>query len=259
MNKVLALGLCFAALVTNAGPEKNSLGTRIVGGVEASEGEFPFIVSLQSSYGGHFCGGSLIKRNWVLTAAHCVQGGSVGKILVGLHSQKDPSRAETIAPKRIIAHPQYDSGTTDFDFALIELETSSSFAPVELNVNKSIGDDDQTLGAAAITAGWGTTREGSGALPDKLRKVDVPLVSRAECLKSYPGKITERMVCAGYPQGGKDSCQGDSGGPLVTRHDNGQYTLVGIVSWGEGCARKNKYGVYSNIAAASEWIAENSK
>ncbi len=259
MNKVLALVLCFVALGVNAGTAKNSLGTRIVGGVEASEGEFPFIVSLQGSYGGHFCGGSLIKANWVLTAAHCVEGGSVAKIIVGLLSQRDQSRAEVLKPKRIIPHPQYDSDTTDYDFALIELETSSSFVPVELNLNKSIGDDEGTLGAEAITAGWGTTREGSSSLPDKLRKVDVPLVSREECLKSYPGKITERMVCAGYPQGGKDSCQGDSGGPLVTKHTNGSYSLVGVVSWGEGCARKNKYGVYSNVASMTEWIAENAK
>lgn len=259
MNKVLALVLCFAALGVNAGTAKNSLGTRIVGGVEATEGEFPFMVSLQSSYGGHFCGGSLIKNNWVLTAAHCVQGGSVGKIIVGLHSQKDQSRAEVLKPKRIISHPQYNSGTTDYDFALIELETSSTFKPVDVNQNKTIGDDETTMGAEAITAGWGTTREGSGALPDKLRKVDVPLVSRAECLKSYPGKITERMICAGYAAGGKDSCQGDSGGPLVTKAANGDYTLVGVVSWGEGCARKNKYGVYSNIVSVNDWIAENSK
>lgn len=246
--------------LASAEVQKKSIGVRIVGGVEAAEGEFPFIVSLQSSSsGGHFCGGSLIKNNWVLTAAHCVDGGSVARVVVGLHNQKQDGRADAIVPKRIIRHPQYNSSTIDYDYALIELSRDSVFAPVDINLDSAIGTGDSVEVANTTTAGWGVTSESSWRLPDILQKVDVPLVSREECGKSYPNQITERMICAGYKGGGKDSCQGDSGGPLVMKHENGSYTLAGVVSWGEGCARANKYGVYSNIAAVKDWIAENAK
>lgn len=226
---------------------------KIVGGVEASIGEFPFIVSLQSGSGSHFCGGSLIKKNWVLTAAHCVRGGSVGRIVIGLHDRTDTRNAEIMTPKRIIAHPQYSSSTLDNDFALIELSADSAYAPVRLN------DAEIDLSGADVistTAGWGTVREGSSSLPTLLQKVDVPLVNAERCGKAYPNKITDRMICAGYDEGKKDSCQGDSGGPLIANDVNGQY-LVGVVSWGAGCARPNKYGVYSKVNSMIDWINTN--
>ncbi|OFZ28644.1 MAG: trypsin [Bdellovibrionales bacterium RIFCSPHIGHO2_01_FULL_40_29] len=228
----------------------------IVGGMPANKGELPFQVSLQSSSGSHFCGGSLIKPNWVLTAAHCVQGSSSMKIVVGMHDQKNRADTETFTTKRIIAHPQFNRSTLDYDYALIQLSGDSKFRTIELNrveieVPKT---DDQFM---VWTSGWGTTSEGSYALPNILQKVEVPLVSSEACNAAdvYGGDITDRMICAGYKDGGKDSCQGDSGGPLFTQQASGDFSLVGVVSWGEGCARPNKYGVYSKVNVMIDWIA----
>ena len=111
------------------------------------------------------------------------------------------------------------------------------------------------------TSGWGTLSSGSSALPNILQKVDVPLVNTADCnsAAAYGGDITDRMVCAGLQAGGKDSCQGDSGGPLFASEADGSFKLVGVVSWGEGCARPNKYGVYSKVNIMVDWIASQTQ
>lgn len=254
LSHLLVVGLIFSAGVSQAAPGK--VVGKIVGGQEASIGEFPFIVSLQSPSYGHFCGGSLIKKNWVLTAAHCVKGGTIKNVVIGLHNQKDMTNAEVIAPKRIIAHPQYDANATDYDFALIQLSRDSYHEPIDLNTAEiSIPDDGDPI--MSTVAGWGTTSEGSYKLPNLLQKVDVPLVSQASCSKSYPNQITDRMICAGYAQGGKDSCQGDSGGPLVAKADDGHRYLIGVVSWGQGCARAGYPGIYSKVNFAVDWINKN--
>ncbi len=226
---------------------------QIVGGVEASEGEFPFIVSLRSYY-GHFCGGSLVKENWVLTAAHCTSGGGIDSVRIGMLKQSDLSKSETFKVKKVIVHPQYDRSTIDYDYALVQLDGASKYQPVELNKrNFQIPDSDESI--LATTAGWGTIRESSYATSDKLMKVDVPLVNHQKCEEVYKdlNPVTDRMICAGYEEGAKDACQGDSGGPLVIQK-SGRTWLIGIVSWGMGCARPKYYGVYSKVSAVIPWI-----
>ena len=218
---------------------------KIVGGVEAVNGEFPFIVSLRGSYGGHFCGGSLIKKDWVLTAAHCVPAG-IKTVVAGLYDQSQSQQAESLAVDKVISHPEYNKKPQDYDFALVHLKTPSKFPPVALNRKEITGKAD------FVTAGWGYTEE-NGEIPNVLRKVTVPLVSAKACSAAYPGSITDRMICAGLEAGGKDSCQGDSGGPLLAG-EGASRVLAGVVSWGEGCARPKKFGVYSKVNSVLTWI-----
>ncbi len=231
------------------------LTPKVVGGQNAAHGEFPFIVSLRSGSFGHFCGGSLVASNWVLTAAHCVKGGSVDEVWIGLLNQNDQAGVEKMKVTKIIAHQDYDSNSMENDFALIQLDKNSSYKPISLNEKELLVMSANTQ-IMATTAGWGALREGSYGLPNALQKVEVPLVSQAACndKTAYNGDIKDTMLCAGYKQGGKDSCQGDSGGPLVTRDQNGEFTLIGVVSWGEGCARANKYGVYAKVSSAISWV-----
>jgi len=209
-------------------PFERFAAEKIVGGVEATKGEFPFIVSLRSSWGSHFCGGSLIAKNWVLTAAHCIEGGYLKGVTIGLHNQSDTVGVEKFTVAETMIHPDWNTNTMENDFALVRLEGESKFSPINLN------SSEISAGTDFVTAGWGTTSE-SGSLAQNLMKVTVPFVSKEDCLLAYPD-VTDSMVCAGFKEGGKDSCQGDSGGPLMMGYGSSR-KLVGIVSWGIGCAR----------------------
>jgi trypsin len=227
---------------------------KIVGGRKALPGEFPYIVSLQDR-AGHFCGGSLIKKNWVLTAAHCVGKDSrLERVIIGMQDLRDTSTSEIKTAKKIIVHPLYNDDTMDWDFALIELNSDSAFPPIDLNTREfAIHKGDAIL---MTIAGWGLLHETDTDLPNELRTVQLPLISSSVCNKVYKNQITDRMLCAGIDRGGKDSCQGDSGGPM-TFNDNGHLVLAGIVSWGDGCARPHAFGIYSKVSAAQEWIQKS--
>lgn len=249
----LAMILLALPFFVHASPIK----TKIVGGKDASFQEFPFLVSLQTKRGFHFCGGSLIKPNWVLTASHCVSDGGKFKVVAGLHNLKDRRGSEILQVKRVIMHPQYDPQTTDYDYALVELLTPSRFPPVAMNdTDFKIPPEEQAV--MATIAGWGDLAEG-GASPSILQKAEVPLVDEVTCNASYAGQISDRMMCAGFSAGGKDSCTGDSGGPLTVADPAGHLKLVGIVSWGDGCALPKKFGIYSKVSTAYSWIIQNAQ
>ena len=207
----------------------------IVGGEEVDPAcpncKYPFMVSLQynGGWGGHFCGGSLVREDWVVTAAHCVQGESAGgiKVKIGLHNVNGTAGSETRYVDQIIIHPQYSSNSLNNDYALLHLTQPSSFEPIQLITDNS-HDDEPVM---STTMGWGATYSG-GWGSDVLLEVDVPIDN--SCGNYSNSSITNNMVCAGDNNGGEDSCQGDSGGPLIMTNGDGEYELIGIVSWGYG-------------------------
>lgn len=226
----------------------------IVGGEPAEPGQSRWIASLQS--GGHFCGASLVAARWVATAAHCVQGEKAGglTVWVGGHDLRRPGEGQTAKVKEIFVHPSYDDRTLRNDIALLELEKaiSPSIAPAVL-ANAPQTQQLAKPGSLATVSGWGALSE-NGRSPNRLHQVRLPIVSKAECNSpaAYDGEILGSQICAGLRQGGKDACQGDSGGPLWVRKADKDF-LVGIVSWGEGCAQPRRYGVYTRVAAFKKW------
>jgi len=234
--------------------EEGVSGIQIVGGEAASAGDFPFIVSL-SQGGSHFCGGVLLNANTVVTAAHCSVGQSASSVKVRAGSLQRSSGGTQVSVRQILVNPSYVDSTTNNDVALWRLSTAIPTSSTIGYVTLPAAGSDPASGSSAITAGWGTTSEGASSLPAALRKVTVPVVSRATCRSAYSSsRITDNMICAGLPAGGKDSCQGDSGGPIV---DASTKALIGLVSWGDGCARANKYGVYTRVGNFVSWINAN--
>ncbi|RJQ68863.1 serine protease [Pseudonocardiaceae bacterium YIM PH 21723] len=247
------LALFTAALVLPV-TEALSVGTvaggqGIVGGSRASTTDHPWVVDV-TEFGGHLCGGTLIAANKVLTAAHCVtvpEPANLGVVQGRDDLQSTAGRAVQVAAKW--SDPAYVPGEHGHDYAVLTLATPLTGVPV-LPLAGSADSGLYAAGVSATVLGWGRTAE-SGPRSRYLNKVDVRVQSAAACRKAYPAtSLDETQFCAGFDEGGKDACNGDSGGPLVA---GGK--LIGVVSWGEGCARPGKYGVYSNVAAAPEYLA----
>lgn len=233
---------------------------RIVGGTAVTGGDlYPWMAALiQRHYDpadGQFCGGSLIAPYWVVTAAHCLydeEPENLDVVLGLLNLTAKPK--ERINVEEIIIHPKYDPDTSDFDVALLRLAKASQQQPIEMIPS---GDPDgiATPGTMATIIGWGALAQG-GPTSRKLMHVDVPIISHAEANKSYGGEITENMIAAGFPLGGKDACQGDSGGPFVVRDASLNLVLAGATSWGIGCAKPRYPGLYANLAVLGDWVRQ---
>uniref|UniRef100_F7G640 trypsin n=1 Tax=Ornithorhynchus anatinus TaxID=9258 RepID=F7G640_ORNAN len=212
---------------------------KIVGGYTCQQNSLPYQVSLNSGY--HFCGGSLINSEWVVSAAHCYM--SRIQVRLGEHDIEVLEGTEQfIDSASVIRHPNYNSFNIDNDIMLIKLETPAELSSRVATV--SLPSDCAPAGTSCLISGWGNTQSSGSNYPDLLQCLDAPILDDAQCHNAYPGQITNNMMCLGFLEGGKDSCQGDSGGPVVC---NGE--LQGIVSWGYGCAMKGKPGVYTKM----EW------
>jgi len=230
--------------------------TRIVGGEIVEPHELPYQVSFQM-YNSHICGGSVFNEHTIITAAHCCDAGNAAnfRISAGRHNiQQTESTAQTIAVSRKIQHAGYDASTIENDICLLIIDT-----PLVFNENVqpiAIPEEGFSATGDAVVSGWGTTSSGGSSSP-QLRKVSVPIVTDEECREAYgEDQIFDSMICAGLPQGGKDSCQGDSGGPLVGII-NDLPSLIGVVSWGYGCAMPNYPGVYTEVSYFTKWVEAN--
>ncbi|XP_054157647.1 ovochymase-2-like [Oppia nitens] len=228
---------------------------RIVGGSEVNPAHrYPWMVSIGSSRGSPFCGGALINNLYVLTAAHCVvdeNPESIG-VRIGQHSLQEPTPILKISAIKL--HDDYDSVSQKNDIAVLRLQN-----PIQYNENIEpvcIPPSDLDDPDGLWVSGWGRTDEG-GRTSDRLNEVTLPQYSLAKCENKYAGLVSDKQLCAGGIKG-QDACQGDSGGPLQSKI-NGKVNIVGIISWGIGCARENYPGVYTRVSAYLKWIEDKTR
>lgn len=242
LNSVIAFFLVVS--LSTFGSSLPHLDGRIVGGDPISISKTPYQVSLQL-YGQHFCGGSLIALDWVLTASHCFQDineFSVVQIRAGSSSYNRGGQLITV--EYIIKHDDYDDDSLANDIALVKLAEKVNISETVNTI--SLATNESSQGSRGYISGWGHTSEFNKLIPKLLNGVEVAMISHEVCEKIYAGiDIFNYTVCAFTF--GKDSCQGDSGGPLVVNNKQS-----GIVSWGDGCGLKP--GIYTSVPAFIDWI-----
>ncbi|EDV31307.1 uncharacterized protein Dana_GF15291 [Drosophila ananassae] len=217
--------------------------SRIVGGHSVAITSVPWQVSLQQN-GNHFCGGAIYSEDIVITAAHCVISTHPAYLSVRVGSSDSNSGGQEVRISRILVHEDYNDNTVANDVAVLRLESrlklDASVRAIPLAVSAP------RTATSARVSGWGTIGY-QKPQSSTLLATDVSIVDQEQCNRAYGGWIQNVMICASAP--GKDACQGDSGGPLVS---GGK--LVGIVSFGNGCAHPRYPGVYSNVAVLRSWI-----
>ncbi|XP_042677594.1 chymotrypsin-like protease CTRL-1 [Centrocercus urophasianus] len=251
-----AICLALASTVSGCGEPQISpsvrYSERIINGQNAVSGSWPWQVSLQTRSGSHFCGGSLINKNWVVTAAHCEFNPSSHVVVLGeynLNSQSESVQVKTVS--KAVTHPNWNAYTLNNDIMLLKLSSAAQLGSRVSSVclaaaNLALSDTQQ-----CVTTGWGRISTTSNALASRLQQVSLPLVSQSQCRRYWGTSITSAMLCAGGA--GASSCQGDSGGPLVYQSGN-VWTLIGIVSWGNSNCNVRTPAVYTRVSYFRNWI-----
>lgn len=232
----------------------NEISTRIINGSVSVKSDWAFMTALikntsSDAYSGQFCGGSFIGGKYVLTAAHCVDDKAASEIdvSIGIHDlNNEATEGQRVAVRAHYIHQDYNASTAVNDIAILELVNDVTATQVTLASETEV--NNLSVGQSLTVMGWGNQSTTGKVYPTELYQVDLPYVDRGTCqnLGGNYATVGTDAICAGYQAGGKDSCQGDSGGPLVV-NDGGTYKQVGVVSWGDGCAQANAYGVYSNV------------
>lgn len=242
-------------------------GIGIVGGTPAKPGQWLSLVAVYGKREGHaaryFCAGTVIGREWVLTAAHC--GAAMKRqpdsttffIREGMNEPNGEGRRKVaINANQVIIHPRYDPRLTQNDVALLKLSGKSSASRQKL-ASRNVGATALKPGRKSTVVGFGAIQsDDTASMP--VHQLDVPIVEQRDCRGVYGAdKITGATFCAGLKEGGRDACSGTGGGPLLMPHRNGEQMQVGIVSWGKGCAEPGHPTVYVPVGQFQDWIRAN--
>ncbi|XP_069749645.1 coagulation factor IX-like [Narcine bancroftii] len=233
--------------------------TKIVGGEECRKGQCPWqAMLLNEAKNEAFCGGTILNKNWVISAAHCFIDPIEFKIVVGEHNIRKSEHTEKYHDvEKVILYPSYNPNRSryDHDIALIHLKTPIQFTPFIIPIclpEKHFAENVLMTQPYGMVSGWGKLST-LGVTPQVLLRISIPYVERSTCKESSKYSVTGNMFCAGHPDGSKDACHGDSGGPHVTKYKN-TWFLTGIVSWGDGCAVAGRYGFYTRVSRYYAWV-----
>ncbi|KAM8804095.1 transmembrane protease serine 11D-like [Rhynchonycteris naso] len=240
-----------------AGPDLMTLSEdRVVGGVTAEEGDWPWQVSLQLKR-VHHCGGTLISNSWILTAAHCFRNQRNPRSWTATFGTSSVFPVQRIQINTILIHNDYNSASHENDIAAVKLDRDIKFTKNIHTVCLPEANQNILPGSTAYVTGWGSQTFAGNTVRD-LQQGRVYIISNNVCNAptSYDGAVLPEMLCAGLRQGGVDACRGDSGGPLVQQDSRRLWFLVGIVSWGYQCGLEDKPGVYTRVTAYRDWITQ---
>ena len=245
--------------------------SKVVGGNDTFDGEFPWIVSVRRN-DHHHCGGVIVGRCWILTAAHCVQSSKPSSLVVRIGEfdlQRPDYHSRDYAIDKIVIHQNYSglikSSLADINGADIALlKTKMDIVMDEHAWPVCFPSDDHAYaGQDAVVVGWGTRQEKSDVYSERLQKARIPVIDNQICrtwfrLAGRDMQINDKIICAGFKDGGTDACHGDSGGPLLSKIDD-QWSVIGVVSTGIGCARPLMPGLYSRVSSYYAWIEQYTK
>ena len=248
----------------------NFCGNRIINGVPRTLDDFPFQVLIQFYRKERerrtvdpTCGGSILEANWIMTAGHCFNEDLPEKISV-IAGFEDPDRRteRPVKAQKYFTHPKlkFRNMSVQNDIALIKLQMPLKF---NAKINKTALPEKQIekVHGSVYVTGWGVTKEGLTTANSKLLGAKIKIQKEEACAKVYGSSYDPKtMICAGVRSGHKDSCAGDSGGPLTKvikiNPVRDRKVVIGIISYGNGCGRKDTYALYTRVLAFIDWIKE---